>query len=261
MILQESAAAAAAQDIPSEIKEQANTSTDTENNESKGRRESDVTPDGTSTTVRRKTKTKLSRKRASANQAIVNQSTETEESVQITTRSIRNIVQTMSNDCRSSFKMENFWYALILGLLPTTWDVNTDISLGERLLREGRVYAAALCWMLVCFTPGVALCEYISKVTNSSLAGLLAEASIVGSLLSLAMWNPEATYYLAVFTMIGLLIVKSLAVFLHTPGMTELSAKLSQYECKGEATGQLLLRECVNRGKCPIKLKMFHLQI
>ena len=170
------------------------------------------------------------------------------------TSHIRNIVQTMSNDCRSSFKMENFWYALILGLLPTTWDVNTDISLGERLLREGRVYAAALCWMLVCFTPGVALCEYISKVTNSSLAGLLAEVSIIGSLLSMVVWYPWATYYPAVFMSVGLLIVKILAVFLHTPGITKLSAKLSQFECIGEASGQLLLRECVYRGKCPFKL-------
>ena len=182
MILQESAAGATAQDIPSEITEQANTSTDTENNdcmnESKGRRESDVTPDGTSTdqrnqennttgkttdkfmtgkrargitasrnneTGRRNRRVKLTRKKASANQTIMNPSTESEESGQITTRSIRNLVQTMSNDCRSSFKMDKFLYALIFGLLPTAWDVNTDVSLGEVLWREGRVHAAALC--------------------------------------------------------------------------------------------------------------------
>ena len=282
--------ASTAQDVPVNMSEQANMSTDTEmkgcGDGGKGRRESDETSDGTSTdqrqnknnttgkttqkiltgkrarginasrnkeTGRRKRKMKLPRKKASANQVIVNPPTDYEESGQITTRSIRNVIQNMSNDCRSSFKMDKFLYALIFGLLPTAWDVHTDISWGDRLWREGRVYAAALCWMFVCLTPGMAIQEYISKVTNSALAGLVAEASVGVSLLSLVMWYPSATYYPGVFTAIGLLIVKILAVFLHTPGMTKLSAKLTHYEWVGEACCQLLLRECFNRGKCPFK--------
>ena len=169
----------------------------------------------------------------------------------------------MSNDCRSSFKMDKFCYALIFGLLPTAWDVRTDVSLGEILWREGRVYAAALCWMFVCFTPVVAITEYISKVTNSAVASVVAEVSLVGSLLYLVMWYPWATYYPALFTMIGLLIVKILAVVLHTPGITKLSAKLSQFECIGEASCQLQLRECFNRGKYPFKdkLNLWEIQI
>ena len=255
---------------------------------SKGRGESHVTPDRTSTdqrmkennttgkttqqlltgkrarginasrnkeTGRRKRNMKLSGKKASANQGIVNPSTDNVESGQITIRSIRNVIQTMSNDCRSSFKINQFWWALILGLLPTAWDVNTDVSLGERLWKEGRVHAAALCWMFVCFTPGVAITEYISKVTNSALAGIVAEVSLTGSLVFLVMWYPSAAYYPALLTMIGLLIVKTLAVFLHTPGITKLSAKLTEDECRTEASAQLLLRECFNRGKCLFKDK------
>ena len=195
--------AATAQDIPGNMSEQAKMSTDIEMKDcgdgGKGRRESDGTYDGTSTdqrrnknnttgkttqniltgkrargveasknkeTGRRKRRMKLTRKKASADQAIVNRSPENEEIGQITNRSIRNVIQNMSNDFRSSFKMDKFFYALIFGLLPTAWDVHTDINWGDRLWREGRVYAAALCWMLVCFTPVIAITEYIGKVTN-----------------------------------------------------------------------------------------------
>ena len=282
-----------AQNVPVNMSEQANMSTDIEmkdcGDEGKGRRDSDVAHGETSTdqrqnennttgkrtqkiltgkrargikasrnkeTGRRKRNMKLTRNKASANQADVNPSTEIEESGQITTGSIRNVIQTMSNDCRSSFKMDKFWYALIFGLLPTAWDVHTDISWGDRLWREGRVYAAALCWTFVCCTPAVAISEYISKVTNSALAGLVAEASLAASFLSLVMWYPSATYYPAFFIMIGLLIIKILAVFLHTPGITKLSAKLTLDESRTEASLQLLLRECFNRGICLFKDKL-----
>ena len=285
--------ASRAQDVPVNMSEQANMSTDTEMKDCgdgcKGRRESDETSDGTSTdqrqnknnttgkttqkiltgkrarginasrnkeTGRRKRKMKLPRKKASANQVIVNPPTDYEESGQITTRSIRNVIQNMSNDCRSSFKMDKFLYALIFGLLPTAWDVHTDISWGDRLWSEGRVYAAALCWTFVCCTPAVAITEYISKVTNSALARLVAEASLAASFLSLVMWYPSATYYPAFFIMIGLLIIKILAVFLHTPEITKLSAKLTLDESRTEASLQLLLRECFNRGICLFKDKL-----
>ena len=205
----------------------------------------------------------MTRIKVNANQALVNPATESEESGQSTTRAIKTFVETISSDCISSFKIDQFWYALLFGVLPTAWDARTDISLGERLEREGRVYSAAFCWMFVCIVSVAPITQYIRKVTNSTLAALFTEFFLYASFLALVLWYPWATYYPAVAISLAVLSVKSLAVFLHTPGMNELTAKLSLYECVLEASNQLLLIECVNGGKSLYldRVHLFGLQI
>ena len=169
-------------------------------------------------------------------QVNLNQANGNEESSQFTMSFIQ-----------SSFKMDQFWYALIFGLLPTAWDVRTDVNLGETLERASRVFSAALCWLLVCSTPILSIAYYIGKVTNSRLAVLIVKYGLFAILIVLVMHYPWAPYYPAVFISIVVVTVKILAVLLHTPGMTKLSARFSLYECAGEASGQIKHKECVNR--------------
>ena len=52
---------------------------------------------------------------------------------------------------RQSFTWEKFFYAFFLGLLPTGWDVATDIHFGLAQEDEGELTTAGFCYMFICF--------------------------------------------------------------------------------------------------------------
>ena len=145
------------------------------------------------------------------------------------------------DDSKNSFTVDDFLYALIFGLLPTVWDVFTDISLGSLLEARGYLQSAGICWLFVCF-PFVFLCmEKVTQRTNSIclLFGLVLGFSAICFYL-IARW-PGLFFYPALCLSLLLLGVKILAVFVHTPHMKQFSMHLSHMESSFEASCQLLL--------------------
>ena len=120
--------------------------------------------------------------------------------------SLKLFFKKVSDDCRESFNWTDFFYSLTFGLLPTAWDVFTDISLGMTLqvcawyggqlgddgsggdegdddvestwlmllvlppyLQEQEdEHSAGLCWMFVCLPPCFLIIENLSKGKQST---------------------------------------------------------------------------------------------
>ena len=51
---------------------------------------------------------------------------------------------------RQNFKWENFYYAFFFGLLPTAWDISTDIQFGLSQEGEGEETTAGFGYMFIC---------------------------------------------------------------------------------------------------------------
>ena len=55
---------------------------------------------------------------------------------------------------KAAFNWNDFFYSLILGFLPTAWDVFSDLKIASLLKEEFDVEAAGLSYLFVCL-PGI----------------------------------------------------------------------------------------------------------
>ena len=137
--------------------------------------------------------------------------------------------QTSFEYCRDFFNWNDFLYSFTLGLLPTAWDVYTDITLGRKLQREEDVHSAGLCYMFVCLPPVFLGIERLTKRKNSiCLQILLLGLGLcfpAGFTLAI-IWYPFIFFYPAVLICFLLLGTKIIAVFLHTQEMKQFSTHL-----------------------------------
>ena len=142
---------------------------------------------------------------------------------------------------KESFNWSDFFYMLVLGLLPTAWDVHTDMWMGEEFTRKGDLFLAGTCYFFVNL-PMIALMRDILERCFSKQGWLVTLAwwiSVCG-VCTLLFFSPLFFKYSAVFYSICLLSVKVAAVFLHTPAVKSLSMSLSEAECQFESSMQLL---------------------
>ena len=49
-----------------------------------------------------------------------------------------------------NFTWENFYYAFFFGLLPTAWDISTDLQFGVSQEGQGEETTAGFCYMFIC---------------------------------------------------------------------------------------------------------------
>ena len=56
--------------------------------------------------------------------------------------------------CKKAFNWDDFFYSLILGLIPTAWDVISDCLFGAALEQSGNIITAGFCYFLICL-PGL----------------------------------------------------------------------------------------------------------
>ena len=154
-----------------------------------------------------------------------------------------------------NFTWENFYYAFFFGLLPTAWDISTDLQFGVSQEDQGEETTAGFCYMFICLPAIFSLIPaFVSRVQNGW--GKVAESTLMGVLYLLFVClisvtitsamafafakQPTIFKYPALLCSLFTLGVKLLAVFLHTPEMIEFSLNASTAESSYESSAQLL---------------------
>ena len=147
----------------------------------------------------------------------------------------------------SLFNWDDFGYSLILGFIPTAWDVFSDLMLAEELKEEESISAAGLSYLFICF-PGLyifneALTEKLSSY--SSIIVLIVNFCWTVALSSAMIYAYSVHHllfrYPAILIGILVLVTKGLAIFVHTTEMKKVADRMTMGEFKTEAPLQLLL--------------------
>ena len=154
-----------------------------------------------------------------------------------------------------NFKWENFYYAFFFGLLPTAWDISTDIQFGLSQESQGEETTAGFGYMFICLPAIFSLIPAVvtrvqkewDKVSQSTLTGVfyllfvcLSFVTITSAMAFAFVKQPTIFKYPALLCSLFTLGVKILAVFLHTPKMAEFSLNVSSVESNYESSLQLL---------------------
>ena len=153
-----------------------------------------------------------------------------------------------SQGSREAFNWDAFAYNLILGFLPTAWDVFSDLTIASHLKATGEVDLAGLSYLFICF-PGLhlvldLLTQRLSMRCSTKVVVFV--YVVCGMSFSFAMffsvWNKALLLeYPAFIVGTAVVGVKAVALFVHTPALKKLSAQVTKYETDTESPFQLLL--------------------
>ena len=153
-----------------------------------------------------------------------------------------------------AFNWDDFFYALLMGLLPCVLDISTDFRFAIILdVNEKNSTAAGLAYAII-IMPGIDFSSYFifQKVWDNVGDSLWARGPVlflftagIGLLLGGLLWSivhsPASLFYPAVLSAALLLAIKLMALVIHTPDMKRVSAMASSSEGNFEAAYQLLL--------------------
>ena len=157
-------------------------------------------------------------------------------------------VEAELNGWREAFNWDDFSYNLILGFLPTAWDVFSDLRIATYLKAKEEVDSAGLSYLFICF-PGLhmSLDLLIRRLSLSCDTKVVVFVNVVcGITFSFAMlfsvWNKALLFeYPAFLVGVAVVGVKAAALVVHTPSMKDVSARVTKYETDTESPLQLLL--------------------
>jgi hypothetical protein len=141
---------------------------------------------------------------------------------------------------KHSFNLDESAYSLIFGLAPSAWDIVTDIKLGFDLERNGNVQESGLCFLIISNPGIIILWDTVWRHIAPKRPGLVITL-VVNCIFLLVIFLPCIFKYSAVIVSIFILIVKTIAVFVHTSEMKKFSQKLSEHECTYESSFQILI--------------------
>ena len=149
---------------------------------------------------------------------------------------------------REVFNWDDFAYNLILGFLPTAWDVFSDLGIASYLKANAEVDSAGLSYLFICF-PGLhmSLDLLIRRLSFSCDTKVVIFVNVLsGTTFSFAMlfsvWNKALLFEYPAF-LVGMVVVgvKAVALVVHTPAMKAISSRVTKYETDTESPLQLLL--------------------
>ena len=153
------------------------------------------------------------------------------------------------NKIKMAFSWNDFFYSIIFGLLPTSWDVLSDLRFGWSLSKSGDNSSAGLCYLFV-MIPGLfflqdVLHKYVinkrcSSRVNTMLYCLYGAAS-TSALVFGFWWEPLTFRYPATVIGCAVIGVKVVGVFVHIPEMKAFSVRVSAFEYTTESNLQLSL--------------------
>ena len=152
--------------------------------------------------------------------------------------------------CKAAFNWDDFFYSLILGFLPTAWDVFSDLRIASLLKEEVNVETAGLSYIFVCL-PGTTLLFNLFFSSNTIAKNCSNSVAIVlffllftftaAALLLCFLSNPLLLKYPSIGLGVFVVGIKGVCVFVHTPEMKEFSTKVSVQEYSWESSLQFLL--------------------
>ena len=151
---------------------------------------------------------------------------------------------TILSQIHENFTWDNFYYAFFFGLLPTAWDISTDIQFGMSQEAEREETTAGFCYMFICLPPifGLLIPAFSRRLQKdwSHLLTCLISIVITSVMAFAIVKQPIIFKYPALICSFFTLAIKILAVFLHTPEMIEFSLNASSAESSYESSAQLL---------------------
>ena len=153
-----------------------------------------------------------------------------------------------------AFNWDDFFYALLMGLLPCVLDIFTDFRFALTLNEnEKNLTAAGLAYAII-LIPGIDFSSFFifQKVWDNVGDSLWTRGPVlflfttgIGLLLGLLLWSivhcPTTLFYPALLSAASLLLIKLMALAIHTPDMKRVSTMASSSEGNFEAAYQLLL--------------------
>ena len=150
---------------------------------------------------------------------------------------------------KMAFSWNDFFYSIIFGLLPTSWDVLSDLRFGWSLSKSGDTSSAGLCYLFI-MIPGIWFLQdllhqcVLNKGCSSRVNTMLYIVYGVASITALAFgfWvEPLLFQYPATAIGFAVIGVKVVGVFVHTPEMKAFSVRISAFEYTTESNLQLCL--------------------
>ena len=148
---------------------------------------------------------------------------------------------------KKAFHWNDFFYGLIFGLGPTSWDVLSDLRFGRSLAESGDSSSAGLCFLFVTI-PGAfflqeVIMQHIFKDCSSKVNTMVFVASSIVATTAIAFGfyaEPLLFHWPATILGCSLIRVKLVGVFVHTPEMKAFSVRISAFEYTTESNLQLL---------------------
>ena len=148
---------------------------------------------------------------------------------------------------KKAFRWNDFFYGLIFGLGPTSWDVLSDLRFGRSLAESGDSSSAGLCFLFVTI-PGAfflqeVIMQHIFKDCSSKVNTMVFVASSIVATTAIAFGfyaEPLLFHWPATILGCSLIRVKLVGVFVHTPEMKAFSVRISAFEYTTESNLQLL---------------------
>ena len=161
------------------------------------------------------------------------------------------------NLIRQSFTWGKFFFAFSFGFLPTAWDIFSDFEFGESQEAQGEWTTAGLCYMFICLPPIITMLlpvlvsrvqKHWGEVADSTLFSVLYVlivcliAVAISSAMAFAFANQPTVFKFPALLCSAMAVgVKIVAMFVHTPQVTEFSLNASKAESSYECSLQLLL--------------------
>ena len=149
---------------------------------------------------------------------------------------------------KAAFNWNDFFYSLILGFLPTAWDVFSDLKIASQLKEEFDVEAAGLSYLFVCLPGITTLFElFSSRLTRNCSSGVVLVVTFIlftctaGALILCFLTDPLLLKYPSIVLGVFVVGIKGVCVFIHNPEMKEFSTKVSVQEFSWESSLQFLL--------------------
>ena len=149
---------------------------------------------------------------------------------------------------KKAFSWNDFFYAIIFGLGPTSWDVLSDLRFGWNLADSGDLSSAGLCYLFITI-PGVFFLQEVILVhifkdcspKVNTIAYIASGFLGIGAMAFGFYAKPLLFQYPAWILGCSIIGVKVVGVFVHTPEMKAFSVRISAFEYTTESNLQLLL--------------------
>ena len=149
---------------------------------------------------------------------------------------------------QQAFTWDDFLYSLFVGFLPTAWDVLSDLMIASQLQDQVDKETAGLSYLFVCAPGTTLLFDILSRnfTKNCSNAVVMLVYYIMficftAILILCFLYDPLLLKYPSIVLGVGVIGVKGICVFVHTPELKEFSTKVSVLEYSWESSFQLLL--------------------
>ena len=156
---------------------------------------------------------------------------------------VKDFISNSYKEIKEKFSVDEMLYSLMFSLLPSVWDISSDILLGLDLEQKQQVTNSAICFLLVTKPILTILYKQMWKHLSSSRPWLAAATIFIldMAICSMVGFFPGIFKYSAIIVSTCILGIKLVAVFVHLPTIKAVSRNLAEHESTYESSFQLFI--------------------